>query len=435
MLAGAWFIRLAWHAIDRQKDYSIRRMTFMKRYWLTISLVLLAISSPVVYYGFGLNNQLPEFKLEQIAGEANQAAGVAARGAFNNGWYYNVEINAEGSEYSFEQESSFDQMNGGRYYMLLEQDMRQLIRKTDANGFYNDEHTVVYAQASRYGKEYESTQAAFQIELLDKKTNETTSYEQQVDVTEALSSIYVEDVYYEADRIYMLVSIWSGMGNSNKAVYSLSLADGTIKLNRKFDQWQPTQTNSLIHTYVRAADSSSAPNPFILLHVSEAPNSNLPEANDVSEWNANQQSFVYSYSSNELTEVSEKFANHFDFDNGIDSLQSGDRYYFGLLDANQFKLSRYQHRQQKIDIDYLVLKAEQFGADHLVKAQILGDRVYLLLKNESSFMAAICDLEDGSLLYQGKIVQTGKYAVSDNELQENFNLHSLRLAEQNEWVL
>ncbi len=401
----------------------------MKRYWLPVSLALLAISAPFVYYGLGVGNQLPEFKLETRSGDASEASGLTISAALNNHWHYNSLITVGGTEYPFEKQTKLSDLYGAYYYMLQNGDTRRLMQehrsfirgKNKPGGFFQNDDLLIYADVAPYESKAEfHAKASFQIDYLDKRTGEKEAFNLISDTASSYHSIYIEDVQWIEGALYMFASLWD-YGFTTKEVYRLDLATKELTLQRKLANPEMIESDKRIEMIARSADTVSEASPFLLLTMYEEQAGRTEEIDPSGTASDTRQSYYYAYQTDELIRLPAEMEERMEQSGGLSSLQ-GDEYYSVKFGSTGLQLSRYRMGEPSADIDYATLSASELGAELIQNVKIMNDRVYVLFVKNGAHSIAVCRLDTLERLYEGEVTQTGKHAMSPQKLQEHFKL-------------
>lgn len=127
----------------------------MRRYWLSILMVVLGVSGIATYYSYGRLDFLPDYKLETIQGDAKEGAVIELSGSqYLERRSEALNINFKGSEYYRSNENMRKNVLSGDSWFYKQPDIKQMIKdhksfmrgKLNAQGFYRDEEWVVYAE-------------------------------------------------------------------------------------------------------------------------------------------------------------------------------------------------------------------------------------------------------------------------------------------------
>ena len=158
----------------------------MKRYWLSIVLVVLIVVSLGNFYIESSLNSLPSFTLAKIEGDEKQAAAVVVQGSFakSNGF---VRIGQTGSTYDSEQtyleqfaDLYFPAENGLGQLAQLKKEHRSFMRgKHNIYGFYEDKQMLADVELISI---YNNVKRNFRLKvsMLDKEDNRV--HESQVTI-------------------------------------------------------------------------------------------------------------------------------------------------------------------------------------------------------------------------------------------------------------
>lgn len=173
----------------------------MKRYWKLIALVTIVVLTVGTFYVQQslASNKHPDFVLQKKSGDADAVNNLTLQGSYNTEFAgEDLEITANGSDYASER-SIFDRMRGNSEPKIehLQRDYRNFMRGKgeDSNVFAENQAFVDYADIESDAFDYQSTDFAFDVDVLDKKANHQSSFTVTVNGNENYNYVYVEKVF------------------------------------------------------------------------------------------------------------------------------------------------------------------------------------------------------------------------------------------------
>jgi hypothetical protein len=423
---------MAWNEAACQKDYGVRRMQ-MRRYWLSIIIVVLAISGIGTYYSFGRLNHLPEYRLETIQGDSKEGAAVQLLGGYRGDMNYEyLEVSTRGSEYGGLNKNLRVEFSEFGPELYRQADFEQLLidhksfmrGKNNENSFYRDEEWVIYSDVSLNIKKSEAPVAVLQLNLLHEATDKITTFKQTFELPEPSINLYIEDVQRLNDKIYILVNKYY---NSSKPkpreyeVFELDLASGTLLGNEKIAIGGSDKTDIQLKITDITPDVASAPTETIFFIASEVKvNKNGEEENIFSD-KLSEKYYSYSYRTGLTSELPEMVSESNSDTEKLQSLQN-DYLYFAEYGLDHITLSRYNVISQKYEHAYASVSSKQLGVDEIKAMQIKSNRVYLLVNQAGAAGAAVLDITTGDLLF------TGRAALVDGKKDAMEDMNALHLS-------
>jgi len=401
----------------------------MRRYWLSIIIVMLAVSGIGSYYAFARQNHLPEYKLETMHGDAKEGAAVTLSGSYYGDMRSEpLEVNTAGSEYGglntnlrllATESPSFYRMPD--IQQLLMEHKSFMRGKGNMNGFYRDAEWVIYSNISIKNKGSETPFAALKLTLLHEATDKVSRFEQTYELPKESGDIYVEDVQRIDDEIFILVKKFNNHFIPNPVEYEIvvmDLASGKLLRNEKLENWSSHTEGMQMQAGIILTDRPSAPTETILFNVSEV---NISNSDKLSE-----KYYSYSYRTGLLTELPDTFWQSAADTYVTISLQN-DHFYITEYGPDHISLSRYNVMTNEQERTYVSVSAKQLGVDEIKSVQIGSDRVYVLFNQAGVPGAAVLDLANGEVLFTGRTVEISNEQETDEEKIENLHLLNLEI--------
>lgn len=411
----------------------------MRRYWLSIIIVILAVSGIGSYYSlFGRQNYLPEYKLETLQGDPQVGAAVTLSGSYYGDMRSEpLEVNTAGSEYGGLNTNLRLKLTGSPWF-YRQPDIQQLLRdhksfmrgKGNMNGFYRDEEWVIYSDVSIKNKGSETPSAVLKLNLLHEAADKVSTIEQTYELPKEPSYIYVEDVQRIDDEIFILVRKFYNNINAIEIEYEivvLDLASGKLLRNVKLENWSSSAEDIQMQVNIILTDRPSAPTETIFFGVSEAKINK--KTGDVYSDKLSEKYYSYSYRTGLLTELPDMGWQSADDAGSVISLQQ-DYFYFAEYGLDHLTLSRHSLKTKEQERAYASVSAEQLGVDEIKSVQISSDRVYVLFNQAGIPGAAALDLASGEVLFTGRTVEISNEQETDKEKMENLHLLNLEVIEK-----
>jgi|GEM_PF-6188877 hypothetical protein len=189
----------------------------MKRYAITIALVLLIGASFGTYYALGADLHLPKYRLQTVEGNPAEAADLILSGSYVGGkGSFLLEVSTEGSKRTgpsfWNQWKKSDgpltnQALSSDFHSLYQEHSDFMRGKFDTYGFYQDQNTLIFAKAN-YAKTKDLQKSGtihWSADVLDLATGKKTRYADKQ--TEPAISAHVVDVQKIGSEIHILTIV------------------------------------------------------------------------------------------------------------------------------------------------------------------------------------------------------------------------------------
>lgn len=410
----------------------------MRRYWLSIIIVVLAVSGIGSYYTFARQNYLPEYELETMLGDPKEGSTVNLTGSYYGDMRSEpLKVNTAGSEYGG-LNTNFRIILTTPPWYYRQPDIQQLLidhksfmrGKGNKNGFYRDEDWVIYSDVFLKNKGSKASLANLQLTLLDETTDKVSTLKQTYELPKEPSSIHVEDVQLLDEKAYILVKKFFIDFKSNEIEYEivvLDLATGKLLRNEKLEKWGSHTNDIDMQVSIILTDKPSAPTETILFSVSEA-KINKSTGDSYSD-KLSEKYYSYSYRTGLFTELPDMGWESAADANSVISLQH-DYFYFAEFGLDHITLSRYSLKTKELERAYASVSTQQLGVDEIKSVQISSNRVYLLFNQAGVAGAAVLDLTNGEVLFTGRTAEIGNEQGTADDMQENLHLLNMEIVEK-----
>jgi hypothetical protein len=408
----------------------------MKRYAITIALVLLIAASLGTYYAFGADLRLPEYRLQTIEGDQADAAELTLFGSYVGGkGSYSIEVSTEGSKRSESSTWSRLQESDGPlssqpysdFHSLYQEHAGFMRGKLDTYGFYRDQDTLIFAKAT-YAKVKDSQQDGtilWTVDALDLASGKQTHYaDEQI---EPANYAHVIDVQENGTEVHVLTSV--GRSDLNVAMIDkvFDSVSGELIRTVQLPLGESARSDHELRIEIIAEEKPTAANPRVLFIVREQSKNSTDTtamASDQPLVTFSEHLYVYHYASGAVKEV--PLAAGADENKEVTStvhnleedtfttLQVADE----AVTIDRYDLSAGQAHPQ------VTIKANQLGKGRISQAQALNGRIYLLLqtgdtlKHNSMPITAVADATDGHILYKGTPAIVKSNGRPDDQLDD-----------------
>lgn len=414
----------------------------MKRYVITIVLVLLIGTSFGTYYALGADLHLPEYRLQTIEGDPTEAADLTLLGSYVGGkGSFPFEVSTQGSKkfdpsfWSRWQESDgplTNQAFSSEFQSLYEKHPRFMRGKLDTYGFYQDQNTIIFAKATyeEMKDSQEDGTILWNVDALDLASGKQIHYaDKQIEPVNA-DVAYVVDVQKIDSEIHVLTNVSKSISNlkimdkifdsvSGEPIRTVSLplgkpsgSDRELRIE-VIPETRYTAANSRVLLMVKEQSKISSDTTAITTKTSDQ----IPET-------FSEHLYVYHYKTGEVKEVpltdgadeNKEEISTFHYLEGdiFTSLQMADE----AVTIDSYDLLGGQAQPQ------VTIKADQLGKGRISQTLIANGRIYFLLQtgefteNNSMPITAVADAVDGHILYKGTPVILESKGRPDDQLDD-----------------
>lgn len=391
----------------------------MKRYITTLALVLLAAAGFSTYYAFGSADHLPEYRLETLEGDANEAANLVLDGSYIGGkGSQSLNLTVHGSEYRSRKSLYESYITDAREWLYEQEGIRALVEKypafmrgkADLSGLYQDQDWLAYAEIP-YNSATSDPEGTIEVEMLNRSTGKAADYSialtplSQQGMRED-ANIY--DVQLQADGLHVMVNQYETdnrlSGASQYFDYIIDSASGQL-IKRIAVEFVDAAGNKLSPLSSATIQSdSTAPHDYFVLSI--VMQQQTGEANSSVPTSVPAELYVYSYKSG-ITQRLPDEMQELDARKMGRSFISGGDLYFTNFNETQFKVSRYSLETGERRGDAWSLMSSQIGEGELQSFFINGERLYVLLGKEDARTVVVMNAATGEPLYKGSVTAEG----------------------------
>lgn len=398
----------------------------MKRYAITLALVLLIAASLGVYYAYGAGRLLPEYRLQTLEGDPAEASGVTLFGSYVGGkGSFALDVTAEGSRSSNRSLWQQWQKKGESFANAVFSDIDALYRehpeymrgKHDTAGFYQDEEWIIYVRSDAVRP---SGTIRWKFDALDLASDKRIRY--SAEQSDSATYADVIDVQRIGGEVHALTFIGQKGGASEYRDEVFEASTGKPIRSAKLPLGEPSAPDREAEVSAITEAVPTAPNPRAMFIVSEhAPtakagsDTNVPTADAVPSDQIppalSKRVYEYDYASGAIKEVPiDAGADEYSTDAWTDRTLEGDA--FTVMHATQeaAAVERFDLAAGRAE-PQLTIPADRIGQGRIGQVRIANGRVYLLLQTGdkswgtgSMPIVVAADAKDGRILYEGQPV-------------------------------
>ncbi|WP_373894957.1 hypothetical protein [Virgibacillus sp. CBA3643] len=387
----------------------------MKRYWKLIAIAVVVMLTIGTYYvqSAVAGNEYPEFRFEHKSGDKEEVNDLILDADYREGTQGSnpLKITAEETVYDDEQ-SYFDRLNSFYPAQIekLQKENRGFMRGKEArpSQFYENESMLIYATVSSDSTISRESDFAFDIEMLEKDSNETTAFKLGVPASENIQSMHVNDIQVVNGEMKIITGNFSSMDPTGfntleeVHVYDVDVANQEIT-NDEAILAKPEQNNAdgaQSNIINNAADAGSTE--FMLINFDYMKNVGHGDGISYSE-QARSEIIAFNPETNEQEQLDlpKELQNsvHTAVSNG-----SGSTIYFSTITDNGIEISAFSMDSQDIERRIPINQLEATAGEPRMKIE--DDKMYLASSYKTNDMQAtilVVDLNSGDILYEGTI--------------------------------
>ncbi|MDM5247935.1 hypothetical protein [Lysinibacillus sp. G4S2] len=368
----------------------------MKKYWKTILISLIIVTTIGSYYIQQAMAKNVSFKMETTNGNKGEIDNLIIHASYQNGDISrSLDISKDGST---NQSGSFIGELKSRYYpgmfQKYIQEHRKFMRGKEANPgqYFEDEDRLIYTIFSN--KEGRGDSFTLQIDILDKNTNESSSFEINMPDQVRYDWINEQDVYVENGKIKILATSYLN-GEEELHIY-------TVDENKKELEHDSILAKLESEEVGRASidifnDYNKIQNENYFLYMVEK----YKYLEDGEREIISSPMYLYNYLNNEVKEwtIPAELKPH-----TKSLVLHGTDIFIPVYSTNGLELNRYNIEKKQWE-EPLNFKYPSIANDKEEPSlQITDDKLYLVNRVSDGHLFLIGDLRTGELLYEGKII-------------------------------
>lgn len=376
----------------------------MKKYWKIILISLVIVTAISFYYiqlAMASKNDV-SFKIETISGNKEEMDRIALDATYNsegNGSWLNISKDG-----SFEQQSQsfIRDLIGDDVPLMFEkyiQEHRNFMRgkRLDPSTYFEDEARLIYADFPYYyGQESQRNSLILQIDILDKQTNDSTTFEINTPVYVGYSGMDVLDVYSENGKIKILAIGYLRDDGEKMHVYTIDESKKELEDDSIIVQSDPDMSNFRIFNGFNIIQNES-------YYLYEARKYGK-QKEDAEPELISSQMYLYNNSTSEV----EKLDIPTELKPFMDSIAiQGVEIYIPVQSANGIELNRYHIEKKQWEEPSNFNYPSSTNEDDSF-LQITDGKLYFVNRVSDGHSFFIGDLRTEETLYEGKIIRENK---------------------------
>ncbi|MBT2757994.1 hypothetical protein J7E71_19165 [Mesobacillus foraminis] len=407
----------------------------MRRYISLIVMVIAIVLCIGTFYIKSAASAGPEFIIKKQSGDEKEAKSVIVDGTYQKGSLVdNVSISSQGSEYQSDGSIAerIDQLlmnNPG--IEQLQKNYREFMRgKNGANSFYEDRDFLLYANTVHQFSSIEGLDFEFQVSILDKQSENETSFKLQVPDSTRYSHIIVEDVQMIGSRVKVVTRNGkashqdSDMNTEELHVYSIDLAHKKVT-GEKTVLGVENQNKDVYTDFLKIEETDHTHSSKFVFFQKVTNKHVLKEDGSYSIDMTNKELFMFDLESNKGKTIVLPKGLLESVHMNLLPFYDSNMLYFPLQTKGRLEIASYDIAKEKV---VNRVKLDQNNTDTVnLYMKIKDGKVYVLEKvgqDEQPASIVISNLETGKSLYKGVItIKDG--GIKMNETDAFVNLSGL----------
>ncbi|KOS68913.1 hypothetical protein AEA09_10400 [Lysinibacillus contaminans] len=380
----------------------------MKKYWKTILISLVIVTTIGSYYikaAVASKNDVP-FKIETTSGNKEEIGNLILQASYQSGdihrWLY---ISKDGSTNQMKQ--SFIEgliarqvpLVSQKYFQKNIQKYRNFMRgkEFDPSLYFEDEARLIYTTFQDIDdRVVKGDFLTLQIDILDKNTNDSVSFEVNAPAQESYYWMYVNDVYVENGEIKILATGYLYNGGEELHIYTID------ENNKEFEHdsiiaktYSEVGVNSSMRIF---NDYSNLQNENYFLYMIKKYKDQMGSATPEI---ISSQMYIYNNTNNEVEEISIPA----ELKPNMDSMHlHRTEIYIPVHSTNGLELNRYNIEKKQWEEPLHFNYPSTANDEEVPYLQITDSKIYFVNRVDDGHLFFIGDLRTGETLYEGKII-------------------------------
>ncbi|MGE7094461.1 hypothetical protein ACQKII_24120 [Lysinibacillus sp. NPDC048646] len=379
----------------------------MKKYWKTILISLVIVTTIGSYYiqlAMASKNDV-SFKIETTSGNKEEIENLILQADYQSGnthrWLY---ISKDGSTDRFRRPfRSFienliapDEPSMFQKYI---QEHRNFMRGKDLypSLYFEDEARLIYTDISdNYGKVIQGNLLTFNIDILDKNTNDSTSFEINTPVQASYNWMNVNDIYVEDGKIKILATGHLINGGVELHIYTLDESNKELQHDAMIAKVESEEGVMPRIRIFNDADNIQNEN-YYLYMVEKYKN----QKEDAEPETIPSQIYLYNNLNNEV----EEWTIPAELKPNVESMVlHGADIFIPVPSANGIEVNRYNIEKKQWEEPVNFNYPSTFNDKDVPFLQLTDGKLYLVNRIADGHLLFIGDLRTGESLYEGKII-------------------------------
>ncbi|MEH7387130.1 hypothetical protein V7147_17210 [Bacillus sp. JJ1521] len=374
----------------------------MKRYWkiITLSIVtVIVLGSYLIQSSLAAENIQVEF--EKVSGDESLVENIVLNAQYEVGDIYQSFLISKGETTNLSNRSVFQQLSGhgfDSYSNQLIENYKQFMRGKYLfpSSFYDDESLLIYANIEGRSINASTVNSYFDIDVLDKKSKESTSMKIDLPKNSDYSWVDMVDIQILDGKLKLITRASRINGGEDFTVYTIDLK-GKKVTNEEVIYSSPIVENGWSGFRVFNDYYSSQPQNYLLFKVeAEEYNDDNGESTNIAN-----ELMVYDIENNKAVkmELPEDFAGVLD-----NSIVSNSILYIPVLSVNGVEVIQYDIEAEKWDKKQTFKVGQSGDSENSYFVKLKDEKIYIISSTNDGYILSIGDINTGESLYEGKLI-------------------------------
>ena len=391
----------------------------MKKYWkmILISLVIVtAIGSYYIQAARATKKDFP-FKIETTSGNKEEIENLILQGSYQNGAIYRLlNISKEGATNLLNRQTSIEGLIAPQVPLMLQkyiQEHRNFMRGKELTPwkYFEDKERLIYTTDPNNGqKVIQGNLLTLQIDILDKRTNNSSSLEINTTAQVSYDRMYVNDVYVKNEEIKILVTNYLINGGKELHIYTVNEKSKELEhdsIIAKIEQEEGIYSDiSFFNNFNKVQNEN------YYFYMIEKYKERMGGGRPVT---ISSQMYIYNNVNNEVEEWT--IPAELTPNKNLMFLH-GEKIFIPVLSANNIELNHYNIETKRWEEPIHFNYPSTINDKDTPFLQITDDKLYFVNRVSDDYSLYIGDLSTGEALYEGKIINE-----DSEKLDINFSLY------------
>ncbi|MEC2078524.1 hypothetical protein [Metabacillus fastidiosus] len=381
----------------------------MKKYWKTILIGLVIIITIGAFYiqAAMANDTELSFRIETINGNEEEIENVTLNIAYKNGDIHRwLDISKNGTIDTMNQSFIETLINSNTYgtsmFQKFIKEHRNFMRGKQLNpgSYFEDEKRLIYINIPDDGRKViQGSPLTFKIDILDKKTNERSSFEVNMPAQASYSWMNMDDVYVKDGKIKMFVS--GSLINGGEEIHIYTVDENKKEFENDLIMAKIEPEDGTMSSMRRFNDSDILQAENYYLYIVEK----YKDQMDVDAYGEPELISSQMYLYNSITDQVEEWTVPDELKPHIDSMIiQGADIFIPVLSNISLELNRYNIEKGKWESPLNFSFANPASEEDKPFFQLKNGKLYMVNRVSDGHLIFISDLRTGKSLYEGKII-------------------------------
>ncbi|MGG3891220.1 hypothetical protein [Metabacillus fastidiosus] len=381
----------------------------MKKYWKTILIGLVIIITIGAFYiqAAMANDTELSFRIETISGNEEEIENITLSAAYKNGDIHRwLDISKDGTTDTMNQPFIETLINPNTYgtsmFQKFIKEHRSFMRGKQLNpgSYFEDEERLIYTNIPDDGRKViQGSPLTFKIDILDKKTNERSSFEVNMPAQASYSWMNMDDIYAKDGKIKMFVS--SSLINGGEEIHIYTIDENKKEFENDLIMAKTEPEDGTMSSMRRFNDSDILQAENYYLYIVEK----YKDQMDVDAYGESElisrQMYLYNSITDQVEEwtVPDELKPHI----GLMVIHEND-IFISVPSDTGLELNRYNIEKEQWENPLNFSFTNSVSDEDHPFFELKNGKLYMVNRVSDGHLIFISDLRTGKSLYEGKII-------------------------------